>query len=162
MTDNSEIVFKKADASYIDRLVDIRFRYIASDFGEISVETHEKIASVLPGYYRDHIGRDFTAFIAEKDDEIIASAFMVTVEKPANPSFTGGKVGIVMNVFTRDEYRRRGLASTLVKMLIDDAKANGCDRVELNATEDGFPMYKKIGFREITHQHTAMKYKLTE
>ncbi len=162
MTDNSEIVFKKADASYIDRLVDIRFRYIASDFGEISEEARVKIANILPGYYREHIGRDFTAYIADQDGVIIASAFMVTVEKPANPSFTGGKVGIVMNVFTREEYRHRGLASTLVKMLIEDARESGCDRVELNATEDGYPMYKKIGFKEITHQHTAMKYKLTE
>ena len=64
-------------------------------------EQIEKIKKALPDYYSRHINRDLHIYTAKKDEEIIACGFLLVIEKPANPSFIHGKVGTVLNVYTK-------------------------------------------------------------
>jgi len=51
-----------------------------------------------------------------------------------------------MNVYTRNEYRRQGIARQMCEMLIEDAWARGATEISLDATTMGRPLYESLGF----------------
>ncbi len=142
----------------IETLIKMRMTYIRCDFPDTSDEKLAKVINSLPEYFKKHIDKDMFAFAAVDDGNVISGAFLVILEKPANPAFPTGKVGNVLNVFTIEEYRRKGIASRVMKMLMAHAKDKKLDFLELKATAEGCPLYKKLGFSEETSSYTAMKF----
>ena len=61
-----------------------------------------------------------------------------------------GKRAHLMNVYTRSEFRRKGVGKMMVEFLIEEAKSKGVTEISLDATEMGHPLYKAIGFTENT------------
>ena len=51
-------------------------------------------------------------------------------------------------MYTKLEYRKRGIANTLFSKMIDEAKCRGCTQILLNATDAGRPIYEKFGFTD--------------
>lgn len=58
-----------------------------------------------------------------------------------------GKRAHLMNVYTAEKYRRRGIAGHMVEMLISAAEERGVTEISLDATEAGRPFYLNLGFR---------------
>ena len=79
---------------------------------------------------------------------------------PANVLVLSGLCGEVLNVYTEPEYRGQGLCTTLIKELITSAKELGLARIDLSATDQGFPIYQKCGFEEKVARYTEMRYTL--
>lgn len=48
------------------------------------------------------------------------------------------------------EWQRHGIAQKMVSMLIDEARNRGVTEISLDATEEGSPLCKKLGFVEST------------
>lgn len=67
----------------------------------------------------------------------------------------GGIIG-VYNVCTLEAYRRRGIASALVATSLWDAKESGYRHAILQASQEGFGIYSRIGFYE-TGSYTEYK-----
>ena len=57
-----------------------------------------------------------------------------------------GKRAHLMNVYTRNEYRRQGIARKMVELLIEKTWENGATEISLDATALGRPLYKSLGF----------------
>ena len=142
-----------------DELIGLRMAYLAADFGELAPADEASIRAALPSYFERHLGRDLTAFVARSEDGHIASvALLLESEKPANPRFVNGRIGTVFNVYTVPEYRRRGLASQVMSQLVAYARERGLDLVELNATDEGYPLYRSLGFEDaILHRPMSIK-----
>ena len=73
---------------------------------------------------------------------------MCYIEVMPTFSHPTGKRAHLMNVFTKKEYRRQGIAGKMMNMLIDEAKEKGVTEISLDATDMGRALYKKFGFRE--------------
>lgn len=56
--------------------------------------------------------------------------------------------GHVLNFFTYPEHRGKGYGKALMEFMITAAKAKGINRLFLNATSMGEPVYRKCGFVE--------------
>ena len=149
-----------ATISDIDALIELRIAYLTEDHGSLSAETEAKVRRQLPDYFRRHLGKDLRAFIAEENGEAVSSCFLIVTEKPAGPRFPDGLNGIVLNVYTKPEYRRHGIAGQLMKKLLAEAKELRLDYVELKATKDGLKLYKSLGFEEVFSKYTEMKFVL--
>lgn len=147
-------IFRAQDSA---GLTDIRMAYLLEDFPEMSAETAEHIRAGLPKYYAEHLERDFFAYIAEEDEKAVGSAFLVVKAMPPNSNFPNGRIGDVLNVYVRPEYRRQGIAKALMELLITDAKALELDYIELKASADGYPLYKKLGFKDSVSSFRPMK-----
>ena len=147
-------IFRAQNAS---GLADIRIKYLREDFPEMTDAEAAKIKARLPRYYADHLNCDFFAYLAEDGGKLVGSAFLTVREMPPNPNFPKGRVGTVLNVVTDKNYRRQGIATELMKLLIADAKTMDLDYIELQASEDGYQLYKKLGFEEKVSQFTPMK-----
>ena len=61
-----------------------------------------------------------------------------------------GKRAHLMNVYTRQEYRRRGIARKMVELLIDESWKAGATEISLDTTESGRPFYESMGFADST------------
>jgi predicted acetyltransferase len=77
-----------------------------------------------------------------------------------SPSFITGKIGTVLNVYTKPEYRKKGYAKKLMTMMLEDAKTERVSVIELKATEDGYSLYKSVGFEDVVAKYHNMKVML--
>ena len=155
-----DIVFDTANKNDIDELVRLRIAYIRDDFGSISDEEELNLKSRLPDYFERELGDHLIAFVARAEGRLVAAAYLLIVEKPANPSMPTGLCGEVLSVFTEESYRGKGICSHLMTELVTFAKERGFSRIDLLATEDGYHVYKKLGFEENRHHYKEMRLKL--
>ncbi|MBQ8108606.1 MAG: GNAT family N-acetyltransferase [Clostridia bacterium] len=151
--------FESAGMADIDRLVELRLAYLREDLGALSAGDEARIRSRLPDYFRRHLGCDLTALAARDGAAIVACAWLLAVEKPMSPAFINGKTGMVLNVYTRPEYRGRGYARRLMEMLMKEAASQGLCVVELKATRMGYGLYKSLGFEDAGTDYRGMIWK---
>ena len=148
----------QATVADIGSLVRLRLDYLPEDFGEITAEQEDALVAQIAPYLRWHLGTDLQVFVARDDEAgIVACAWLLLIKKPPSPRFMHGRTGTLFNVFTVKGWRRRGIASEVMRALIDDAKVRQLDLLELNATEDGYPLYRTLGFRNAHEKHRAMR-----
>ena len=146
--------FTRAGFGDIDMLVKARQSYLLTDFDTVP----ESVVAALPDYFEKHLNKELFAFLCTENGKLVGSAFLLVTAKPPSPAFPSGKVGSVLNVYTAPEYRRRGVAKTLMGMLIDEAEKMRLDHIELKATDDGYPLYKALGFADEHSHYRDMRY----
>ena len=150
------IVTDKATINDIDELVQMRLDYLTEDYGTLTDAQITKIASSLPDYYRMHLNKDLLVYVA-RENIIVSCCFLLISEKPANPSFINGRTGSVLNVYTKPEYRKRGIAGKLMEQLIAEANDIGLDYIELKSTDEGYHLYKSLGFQDVQSKYHNMR-----
>ena len=151
------MIFDKATKKDIGELTELRISYLQEDLGVISGKDLELMQVTLPSYYEKHLNKDLIIYVARDEMDIVSCAFLLIVEKPMSPSFITGKTGTVLNVYTKSEYRKRGYAKELITMMLKDAKVEGVSVIELKATEDGYSLYKLVGFEDVVAKYHNMK-----
>ena len=151
------MIFNKATIKDIGVLTDLRIAYLQEDLGAISGKDLELMKAILPSYYEKHLNKDLIVYVARDEMDIVSCAFLLIVEKPMSPSFITGKTGTVLNVYTKPEYRKKGYAKKLIIMMLEDANAEGVSIIELKATEDGYSLYKSVGFEDVVDKYHNMK-----
>lgn len=63
-----------------------------------------------------------------------------------------GKKAYIMNMYTKPDYRRKGIATKTLDLLVQDAKERGITAISLEATEIGKHLYEKYGFILMTSE----------
>ena len=89
---------------------------------------------------------DQTTVLALDGDKVIGCASMSYMWIMPTFSHPTGKRAHLMNVYTNSNYRRMGIARTMVNMLIEDAWSKGSTEISLDATASGRPLYESMGF----------------
>lgn len=59
---------------------------------------------------------------------------------------TSGKKAYIMNMYTKPEYRRKGIAYQTLDILVDACRKRNVTHITLEATEMGRALYEKYGF----------------
>lgn len=156
-----KIKFDKADKDDISELVRLRLAYIDDDFGKLNDEDVRDISDKLGDYFDRELGNHIIAFVARAEGRLIASALLLVVEKPANPTMPNGLCGEVLSVYTEEAYRGKGICTHLMEDLIAYGRENHFSKIDLLATEDGLHVYEKVGFKEKHLHYTDMRLDLT-
>ena len=89
-----------------------------------------------------------TTVIAVDENKIVGCATISYINIMPTYSHPTGNRAHLMNVYTNKNYRRQGIAKQMVSLLIEEAKSKGATEISLDATEDGRPLYKSLGFTE--------------
>lgn len=152
------ILFGEATKDDIKELIRLRIAYMIDDFGCISDHEKECMEKQLPDYFTRKLGNELIAFIAKDNNRIVSVAYLQIIEMPANSILLNGLYGEVLNVYTELEYRGKGICTQIMKNLIEYGKKLGLGRVDLSATEEGYPVYKRVGFVDKEHRYTDMRY----
>ncbi len=144
------VKIRKSDKNDIEELMALRLEMlrVVNDMDE-----DEKFSDELVKSSREYfLNGDQTSVFAEVYDDSTgtsqiagcASISYITIM----PTFSHptGKRAHLMNVYTRDAFRRRGIGAKMVTFLIEEAKSRGATEISLDATEDGRPLYQSFGF----------------
>lgn len=154
------VTYRLADHNDVDSLVDLRLAYLAADFGSVDEEQAELVKNRLPEYFSRHLCNDLYAQVAEYEGRLVGTCWLLVVEKPVSIAFLHGRTGAIFNVFVDPDFRRRGIARTLMERLINMARKLELDRLELRSTKMGHNLYSSIGFVDDEPSHVAMNYVL--
>ena len=154
------ITYGLASKDDIEDLIQLRIAYMIDDFGSVSEEEKEGMKKQLPDYFARKLGTELIAFVARDNGRIVSVAYLHIIEMPANSILLNGVYGDVLSVYTEPEYRGRGLCTTLMKNLVEYGKTLGLGRIDLKATDEGYPIYEKVGFKDVEQRYRDMRYTL--
>lgn len=155
-----DIKYDIASKDDINELIRLRILYMIDDFGSVSEEERAGMEKQLPDYFERKLGSELIAFVARDEDKIVSVAYLHIIEMPANSILLNGIYGDVLSVYTEHEYRGKGLCTELMKNLVEYGKNAGLGRIDLKATGEGYPIYKKVGFEDAEHRYKDMVLKL--
>ena len=157
-----DLVFDIAEKEDISELIRLRIAYMTDDYGSVSDTERQAMEEHLPDYFERKLGKELVAFVARSGNRLVATVFLLITEKPANPSLPNGLTGEVLNVFTEKAYRGRGISSRLLQEMIAYAKEKHLCRIDLSATGEGYPLYKKFGFKDKIRKYKDMRLSLSD
>lgn len=103
----------------------------------------DKIMRISEEYFSSD---EHTTALAYCDGKLAGCASICWLNVMPTYSHPTGKRAHIMNVYTRNEYRRMGAARKMVEFLISEARARGVTHISLDATEMGRPLYEALGF----------------
>lgn len=63
-------------------------------------------------------------------------------------------------MYTEEKYRGRGICTKLMSNMIEYAKEHHICRIDLMATDEGYPIYKKLCFEDKVQKYTDMRLNL--
>jgi len=150
---------RRATVDDIDLLIRLRIDYLLEDNKVERLHDVEGVSCKLRDYFAKWIpDAGFIALIAEDDSSVQSTAFLSIVERPPRTTASSFLVGTVYNVFTYPEHRRKGIALQVMQALIKEAESLGVASVDLLATEEGKPLYDKLGFQ--TANYVPMRLRL--
>lgn len=86
-------------------------------------------------------------------------AYLHIIEMPANSILLNGLYGEVLSVYTEPDYRGKGIRTKLMNNLVEYGRKIGLGRIDLSATDEGYPIYAKVGFKDKEHRYRDMRYK---
>lgn len=155
------MIVRKTTEKDVELLVQLRVDFLMDQNPEKILENKNQLIDNLYSYFEKAIMRnEFIAVVAEEDGRAVSTAFMSIAERPPRPGNSSNRVGTIYSVYTYPEYRRKGIATKVLQLLLQEAKENNVATVDLSATADGRPLYEKLGFK--MPKYTYMKLNLDE
>lgn len=137
---------RKADIYDIDEIVRLRIELlkeigkIKDDFDISFFENETK------KYLVNKLNKGYMCWVAEENGEIVASGGLIIFEKPPAADNITGLEGYIMNIYTIPQFRRNGIATTIMNEIINYLKEIGIKKIRLHASKGGRPVYEKLGF----------------
>ena len=129
----------------IPLLIELRKRQLIDEGQNPDVNMDQELVKFFNNHFADNT---LVEWVAEEDGKIVGTAAILFFEFP--PAFTNpsGIKGYITNMYTVPEYRGQGLASELLKKVLDEARSRSVKNILLAASDMGKPVYKKVGFEE--------------
>jgi GNAT superfamily N-acetyltransferase len=152
------IIYDEATKEDIDELIRMRIAYMMDDFGSITDQERRGMETQLPDYFTRKLGTELVAFVARDRNRIVSVAYLHIIEMPANSVLINGLYGEVLSVYTEPDYRGKGICTKLIKNLVEYGRKIGLGRIDLSATDEGYPIYAKVGFKDKEHRYRDMRY----
>ncbi len=135
-------------------------------------EDQAEARAVLAASWRERFGDEYDEAEDHDLDDVsvpFASGLLLVATLDGQIVGTGGLIvrddeaAEVRRMSTKREYRRRGVASAILRRLLDEARTRGCRRVVLGteaAWDDAVSLYHAHGFREIARPDSSVWFEL--
>jgi len=116
-----------------------------SDYNELADELNKE---ELIDYRKNKLKEGNSVTVVSEDEESL-TGFATISTKERSEIFSRGKYAKVNEIFVKENFRRKGIASDLLNRLFEHAKELNCEQVELNVNvenEPGKRLYENEGF----------------
>jgi GNAT superfamily N-acetyltransferase len=80
------------------------------------------------------------------DGEVVAGSGLIVIPWPPGPMSIDPRCGFVFNVYTDPSHRKQGLARRMMDAIHEWCRAEGIERVVLNASSFGRALYESMGY----------------
>jgi GNAT superfamily N-acetyltransferase len=106
---------------------------------EIKKAYSEKLEKEIPG-------GSCKAWVVKNGNRLVASGAISIVSYVPVPNDTNHNIAYLHSMYTEKDFRGRKCAQEIIERAIQYCKKNGINRVILNASDAGKPIYEKSGF----------------
>lgn len=137
------ITIKSAGREELSELLAIRREMLSVVNGVPESGISDEIMRLSEEYFQNG---EQTTVLAYCDGRLAGCATACWVTVMPTYSHPTGKRAHIMNVYTRSEFRRMGVARRMMERLLAQAGLRGATSVTLDATKDGRPLYEELGF----------------
>ena len=142
-----DLLYRKATAEDTGLLTETRIEVLRAANGLSADADMAEVEKQSRAYYEEAL-RDgtHTAYLVFDGSRFVGAggiSYYRVMPTYHNPS---GYKAYIMNMYTRPEYRRMGIAYRTLDLLVQDARDRGISCITLEATAMGRPLYEKYGF----------------
>lgn len=149
-----QVVFQKLTGNELDLFIQMRISQLREEGAKENID----LKPALKDYYERHMADGtFVSWLALDGRKIVGTSGMSIVEKPPYFGCPTGRIGLLSSMFTHPDYRRRGIAKTLLARVVEEARVRGCGTVQITASDMGVMLYTSFGF---VKNANFMQYKL--
>lgn len=144
---------RQARAEDIQRLAHHRAAMFR-DMGKLAPGEEAPLERATSDYLSAAMPRgEYLAWVAEVKGDVVGGAgaqLRPILPRPREgvPGIEPGPEAIVLNVYVEPEWRRRGVANALMRVVLDGLANRGIRRVVLHASQDGRHLYERLGFEQ--------------
>ena len=139
--------YRKATAVDVEQLIKTRIEVLLAANGLPDDTDMDEVEKQSRIYYERAIpDGTHTAVLVFDGEQFVGTggiSYYQVMPTYHNPT---GRKGYIMNMYTRPEYRRMGIAWHMLDLLVQDAGEKGVSIISLEATAAGRPLYEKYGF----------------
>lgn len=150
------IEYRQATSADVSLIMHMRMLFSDELVGKQAGEQEKALEESLTAYFAREINRSYFSWYATVDGDAAAIAGMTIRVQPGNVKNPSGRWAYIMSVYTKPQYRKRGLSGHLIERLIETGKQLGITAFELHATPEGEPVYLRKGF----FQHNEPTYRM--
>ncbi|HTH23761.1 MAG TPA: GNAT family N-acetyltransferase [Vicinamibacterales bacterium] len=113
---------------------------IPAEFDDMKAATDLWLRHAIPS-------KTYLGWIAvSSSGEVAGGGGLIVIPWPPGPITMDPRCGFVFNVYTAAPHRKQGLAGRLMDAIHDYCRAEGIERVVLNASVFGKPLYDAMGY----------------
>lgn len=145
-TDQS-VIYREATTADLLALAELRWEMEVERHGQqfsLDVYSEAFVRSMRDDMERGH----FRSWLAEAGGRPVACVVLIWWPTPPHFENLNRKRGFVSSVYTRPDYRRRGIGRELMQTLVATSREMGIQRLILWASEMGRPLYEELGFTD--------------
>ena len=162
----AELIIRPATREDIPALVRHRCEMFR-DMGVLRDDAYDALARASASYYAEAMpSGEYVAWVvspASQPEVIVAGGGMQLRHILPRPTENGnllppGPQGLIVNVYTEKEWRRKGLAEMIMRAIVEWSRENGVASLVLHASEMGKALYERLGFR----QTNEMSYPISD
>ena len=108
----------------------------------------EDMAAAMESWLRHAIpSKTYLGWIAQTNTgEVVGGGGLIVIPWPPGPMTMDPRCGFIFNVYTQASHRKQGLARKLMDAMHDYCRAEGIERVVLNASVFGKALYEAMGY----------------
>ena len=125
---------------------------IPAEFDDMATATELWLRHAIPS-------KTYRAWVATADSgDVVAGGGLLIIPWPPGPMSMDPRCGFIFNVYTQPAHRKQGLAKRLMDAMHGHCREEGIERVVLNASVFGKPVYEAMGYVETNEP--MMRFKL--
>jgi GNAT superfamily N-acetyltransferase len=136
-------------------------RSMFRDMGEGTVEELDRMVELgRPWLAQALADRSYRHWLAlGVSGRVVGGGGVLLCSWPPSPHFPCVQRAVILNVYTEPEFRKQGIARQIMQAILGWIQERGFGAVNLHASQEGRPLYEKLGF-EATNE-MRLKFKLS-
>jgi len=139
------MIYRIATINDIEILVEIRKKQLIDEGIEPAINIDKELFDFFDEKINDG---SLVEWVVEDGAEIVATAAIVFYQFPPTYTNKTGWKGYITNMYTSGNYRKRGIATTLLQKLVEEAHLRNVKKIWLGASYLGRPVYERFGFKD--------------
>lgn len=138
------------DITHVEMITSYRMK-LWDDVGKFkSQDEFDQIYKLNKEYFTEHFvsGKIVVPMYLDSEDNIISIGIGVIIQKPIVNMENLGLEGFIFNMYTEEQYRKQGLATSILSEIYTFFKKKKVVKVSLDSNSNSINMYKKYGMKE--------------
>lgn len=140
------MIYRQTNESDISQLAQMRwdFRTVGKDVSSFDIAAF--LAECCEFLKEGLSSGEWVCWVAEENGEIVSHIYIRRIRKFPKPSRLHDEIGYITNVYTKPEYRGKGIGSQLMQSVKQWATESDIELLFLWPSKRAVPFYEREGF----------------